>query len=184
MFSIASFAFLLFLYGLLVHASESNRAKHVPRRPASAMRPRSEDHDEGDWSNPQWQRYGESLLDFKTKIVGVKHKNPDGTSRQKILSHCQVGEQLFLIRDPDNPVDENAVKICREDGTQIGFLSEFRAAQVAPVLDRGFVYAVTIQDLNQGPSGEIGCNLSLVTMGRGRVRALESGREVAVVTDH
>lgn len=78
---------------------------------------------------------GESLEPFMTKIVGVVHKNNDGTSRQEILKKCKRGEKLTLIHEPI-PQDENAVKVCRENGEQIGWLSQILAAEIPPDLIR------------------------------------------------
>src|SRR3989442_13685959 len=47
-----------------------------------------------------------------TKIRGVTKENPDGVNRQQVISHCcQCG--LFLVREPNNPVDRNAIQVKR-----------------------------------------------------------------------
>ena len=49
-----------------------------------------------------------------TKIRGVTKGNPDGASRQQIIKQwCRSGDALFLIREPNNPVDPNAIQVRR-----------------------------------------------------------------------
>jgi hypothetical protein len=58
---------------------------------------------------------------FKAQVHGINHGNPDGISRQKIISDCYTGEVLRLIPEPDNRYDECAIKVCRESGEQLGY---------------------------------------------------------------
>ena len=61
---------------------------------------------------------------FFTKVVGVTHRNDDGTSRQAIIRRCSQLEQLDLVRQKDNPHDPNAMMVCQSSGEQLGYLSE------------------------------------------------------------
>ena len=79
---------------------------------------------------------------FFTKVVGVSHKNDDGTSRQKLIRRLKEGEQLDVLRDPDNKYDRNAIVVCAKFGIlrrrkQLGFLSAELAEEYAPLLDAG-----------------------------------------------
>jgi hypothetical protein len=65
---------------------------------------------------------------FYSHIVGTTHGN-----RQQLLAECSVGERLMLIRQPDNPVDPNAILVCRDDGRQLGYLP----GHLSPRLLRG-----------------------------------------------
>jgi HIRAN domain len=69
-----------------------------------------------------------------TKIRGVTKENPDGANRQQIIKQwCRSGDALFLVREPNNPVDSNAIQVRRivygdtQDkyllGEQIGYVS-------------------------------------------------------------
>jgi hypothetical protein len=62
--------------------------------------------------------------EFVTKVRGVSHENPDGTSRQKILPKCKKSEIVRLVREPDNPYDPFAIGVYREKGEQIGYISK------------------------------------------------------------
>ncbi len=63
---------------------------------------------------------------FHTKIVGVTHKNADGSNRQKIIRKCGVFETLVFDHEEDNPHDANAVRVCRQNGQQLGYLNSGR----------------------------------------------------------
>jgi hypothetical protein len=88
---------------------------------------------------------------FHTKIAGVTYSNDDGTDRQKIIRRCKVGEALTLVREPGNPVDPNAIKILRQTGEQLGYIS-------AGVASRGLT-----DDIDQGL--DVRCSISNVTHG-------------------
>lgn len=62
------------------------------------------------------------IQSFETRVSGVTHRNLDGTSRQQAIQSCRVGDRVELIRDPENPFDPLAVKVCRLEGDQIGYL--------------------------------------------------------------
>lgn len=106
---------------------------------------------EGIDGDPSWQRLGESVEDFNTKLAGVTFKNSDGSSRQAALRSCVVGEVLELRREPKNPYDPNAVAVVRGTGDQIGYLSRFRAWQVALQMEAGRRYTAVITQINRGP---------------------------------
>lgn len=66
----------------------------------------------------------EVVKSFRSPVAGVSHINDDGTSRQKLLARCYLLEPLRLIAEPSNPVDPFAVKVCRMDGSQIGYVPQ------------------------------------------------------------
>jgi len=76
-----------------------------------------------DWSAP--------LLHYFTDIVGVAHENADGSSRADIIRQCDRLETLELEHEADNPHDPNAIRVCRSDGGQLGYLSRYVARHVA-----------------------------------------------------
>lgn len=106
---------------------------------------------------------GESLKPFFSKVAGVMYKNDDGTDRQKILKDCKAGEKLVLIHQPIRE-DKNAVKVCRENGQQIGWLNSILAAEIAPRLDKGSKVDVEISEITGGgflSSKPRGCNIRI-----------------------
>jgi len=59
---------------------------------------------------------------FLSAVHGESFRNADGSLRQTILAGCVAGERMRLICEPDNPYDREAVKVCRLNGEQIGYL--------------------------------------------------------------
>lgn len=53
-----------------------------------------------------------------TKVVGVTFDD-----RQDVISNIRVGEFLELVPEPENQYDENAIKVVKKSGEQIGYLS-------------------------------------------------------------
>ena len=56
------------------------------------------------------------------KIAGTKYYNTEPP---------EFGEPLQLIPDPDNRFDSNAVKVCNQDGDQLGHVPAPAAAVMA-----------------------------------------------------
>ena len=73
------------------------------------------------------------------RVVGVTHKNRDGSDRQRILKSCRLGMRVMLVPEPDNPVDANAVAVRIAGGQQIGYLAADVAKWVSPWLGSGQV---------------------------------------------
>lgn len=91
---------------------------------------------------------GEPLRSFNTGLAGLDFKNEDGTSRAKILRNSKVGDQLKLVREPNNVKDPNAVKVCLMSGEQVGYLYADEAAEIAPRLDKDSPVNCEIVELN------------------------------------
>jgi hypothetical protein len=112
----------------------------------------------------QWQREIHARVAAETErieqegrtytlaVVGVSHKNEDGTDRQAIIKRCRAGDPLELRREPENRYDPNAIAVLLEDGRQIGYLSRENAEWVAEVMDRDRRVAVSIASIQKaGP---------------------------------
>jgi len=72
-----------------------------------------------------------SIRSIETRVVGVTFEN-----RQAVVALLTEREQVFLIREPDNAFDSNAVKVQRWDHQQFGYLNRELAKLVAPRMDR------------------------------------------------
>lgn len=59
---------------------------------------------------------------YSVNVAGVTFCNDDGSDRQAIISRCKPGEQLMLIREPDNKFDSGAIKVVRKKGLQLGYI--------------------------------------------------------------
>ena len=68
---------------------------------------------------------------FYSNVVGVSHKNEDGTRRAKIIMDCEIFESFDLRHEPDNPYDPNAISVRRWDtGDQLGFIDARLASEI------------------------------------------------------
>ena len=95
---------------------------------------------------------------FVTKIVGVSFEG-----RQNMVAGLKPGQELELRRQPDNPVDPNAVAAWF--GTfHIGFLRKEIARHVAPVMDSGVMYRARIEHVTGGGNKNYGINVVVERM--------------------
>lgn len=104
---------------------------------------------------------------FRTTVVGVTHKNPDGTNRQDILVRCRAGEPLALIREIDNPHDRWAIAVCRMGGQCIGYVPGGDQL-LAQHLDAGGRVRTTLVEVTGGPTHarSYGCVIEIGKGGR------------------
>jgi hypothetical protein len=65
-------------------------------------------------------------LPIITRLVGVSY---DG--RQRVVAGLNFGEELSLVRQPDNPFDRNAILAENKHGQQIGYLNRELAKVIA-----------------------------------------------------
>ena len=82
---------------------------------------------------------------FFAQVHGIYHKNYDGSSRQAIIRRCRTGEELLLVPEPTNRYDSDAVKICRNNGEQVGYWEG--NGRMAGDLATGWTYRVTIDEI-------------------------------------
>lgn len=64
---------------------------------------------------------------FKTKVIGGKDKNSNGTDRQQIIAQCMKGEMLDLVKTQtpykyEKDVLIDGVGVFRKSGEQIGYI--------------------------------------------------------------
>jgi HEAT repeat protein len=68
---------------------------------------------------------------FEEKIVGVSYDDC-----QKYIKSLSVGDIVFLLREPENPYDQNAIKVVNSNGDKLGYIARNRAIVYSPYLDR------------------------------------------------
>ena len=91
---------------------------------------------------------------IETRVVGVTYEG-----RQKVVAILTQWEQVFLIREPDNAFDLNAIKVQRWDHQQVGYLNRELAKILAPRMDRyGRPVKATVTALTGGyyPGSSLG----------------------------
>lgn len=110
--------------------------------------------------------------EIRTKIAGVNHKEPrSGKNRQDIIKqHIQPGTDLIARLEPNNPVNPNAVAIWFEKKgvlfgkTQyhLGYLSDDRAEQLAPILKKGIAVKVDVLGVTGGTKEKTSYGVNIV----------------------
>lgn len=109
-----------------------------------------------------WKTIRSKLRLIYSKVRGVTFDN-----RQELLyrlaKYPASDVLLSFIREPDNPVDSNAVAIAATvvgKGTaKIGYLSKELAVEVAPILDIGKDAVVVFEGITGTSKLQLGCNL-------------------------
>jgi single-stranded-DNA-specific exonuclease len=91
--------------------------------------------------------------DFYTKVVGVSFEG-----RQSVLGGLAPGDPLELVREADNAYDSNALAV-RYGRLQLGYLRREIAQRLAPNVDAGDRYSVSIGSITGGGDRHIGVNI-------------------------
>jgi single-stranded-DNA-specific exonuclease len=91
--------------------------------------------------------------DFYTKVVGVSFEG-----RQNLIAGLAPGDPLELVREADNAYDPNALAI-RYGRLQLGYLRREIAQRLAPNVDAGDRYSVSIGSITGGGDRHIGVNI-------------------------
>jgi single-stranded-DNA-specific exonuclease len=108
--------------------------------------------------------------EFFTKVVGVSFEG-----RQDVAAGLREGQSLELVRQPENPVDPNAVAV-RYGALPIGFLKKDIAKRLAPNIDAGDRYTATVGSVTGGGAKNVGVN---IFVRRVRVPQREQRKEAA-----
>ena len=59
---------------------------------------------------------------IETAVVGVTYNG-----RQGAIAFLLPGDEVWLLREPDNRFDRNAIRVLRRNGRQIGYLNRHLA---------------------------------------------------------
>lgn len=94
--------------------------------------------------------------DFHSKIAGA-------SNYQDAIKHCKAGERLWLVREPNNPYDRNAISVWNQGKELIGYIGKDLAADLAGQMDRGQWIEVTVSELTGGTPDKphVGCNIHI-----------------------
>jgi hypothetical protein len=130
--------------------------------------------------------FGDALeYGFYLTLAGVSHRNPDGTSRRRLIDECTVGDILTPVREPENPYDPNAVAVKRRDGAQIGYLPARVAAEAVSAAKHGTVFlaAFRCQTLNPETGKTVGALILLLFLKK-NVNGLDLTDEMEAAIRH
>jgi hypothetical protein len=84
---------------------------------------------------------------YSLQVHGIAHKNEDGSDRQKIIRKCRAGEPVRFELEPQNPFDPHAIKVCRMNGEQIGYVEKDMAAQTGELMRAGRIAKASIEEV-------------------------------------
>jgi hypothetical protein len=93
---------------------------------------------------------------FFLGVHGIFHQNSDGSNRQSIIRQCLPGEELDLFPEPDNAYDADAIKVCRKNGDQLGYLPA--GSRMNDDLDKYRVTIAYVTELEDKP-GKYECTM-------------------------
>jgi single-stranded-DNA-specific exonuclease len=103
----------------------------------------------------------EDAESFHTKLAGVTFEG-----RQKVVARLAPGTPLRLVRQADNEFDACACALFDPQGDQVGFLNRRLAAVLAPAIDAGTDYEVTVSEVTGGVEGaSLGVNVLVARRG-------------------
>lgn len=90
-----------------------------------------------------------TLMLNNIKVSGVSFNNPDGVSRQKILSHMRKWEVVDIVREQSNQHDENTIAVISGMG-MIGYLDKHSAKTVSSMIEKGTTVLAKLSELYGG----------------------------------
>jgi hypothetical protein len=79
-------------------------------------------------------------------VAGVLYANRGNVVEQ----FAAEGQRVFLVREPHNPHDSNAILVRLDRGYDIGYVPRHEAAALAKFLDLGFPHSAAISKILQG----------------------------------
>ena len=91
---------------------------------------------------------------FFSKVVGVTFDD-----RQHVVATVRSGDRLRLVREPSNAHDPHALLVVTEDGRALGYLRAQLAGRLAPSIDAGARYRITVAAVTGGGEHPLGINV-------------------------
>jgi hypothetical protein len=112
--------------------------------------------------HPQVERY------IFTHIAGISFPNPDGTSRQAVLTRCKRMQGLAFKWEENNPVSRTAIAVHRVDtGEQLGYLESRLGQETFNRLCKGEIwtgYIVSMGVPHESEAEVMGATIVLVKL--------------------
>jgi hypothetical protein len=98
-------------------------------------------------------------------VAGESFSNPNGVSRQQVIAETELGTLVWLVPEPDNPYDPDAVRVFVDKGNgytgQIGYLP--RAHNLGSDIAAGRVVAWLAKKVRRRENAPFGAVLYVVT---------------------
>lgn len=112
------------------------------------------------------------ILDsFHSKVAGVTYNNEDGDSRQKIIKkYCKAGDELELIREPDNEHSPTAIGVwLKKPSLKIGYVRSASdlSKRLSEHLNRGRTIRCKVSNVTGGQDDKetLGVNMFVEVIG-------------------
>lgn len=84
---------------------------------------------------PNWEKSNIIKANYILPVLGVNIEN-----RRQHINSLENGEEIFLVREPNNPYDSYAIKVINKDGDDLGYVKKEWAAIFSWKMDFGFKY--------------------------------------------
>ncbi|MDO8964863.1 MAG: single-stranded-DNA-specific exonuclease RecJ [Coriobacteriia bacterium] len=111
---------------------------------------------------------------FHTKLAGVTFEG-----RQDVVGRLVPGTPLHVARQPANEFDPNAIALFDPAGDQVGFFNRRLAAVLAPLLDGGAAWTVSVADVTGGDDASRGVNVIVERAGAAEQAEVEEEDRLA-----
>ena len=96
---------------------------------------------------------------FHSKVVGVTFNG-----RQRFIPGLRMGDELQMKRERWNQYDNNAIAVYDGRGNQLGYISKELASDMAPKIDGGIQYRITVASVTGGNGYSYGVNILITRM--------------------
>lgn len=99
---------------------------------------------------------------IKTKIVGVTYRNDDGSFRQKVLSKCKKGDELFIINKPIKNY-RHAMAVFNQKMQQLGHIEDELAKELYELFNKDKVFLTRVIGIHGCTHDKptIGCSIEI-----------------------
>jgi hypothetical protein len=84
-----------------------------------------------------------STIDFKTYVVGLRYEN-----RLEYLSQVNEGDELELVREPDNAFDPYAMAVYTSTGRKLGYIRRNNAFVLSTLSDEGWQFNCRVEQIS------------------------------------
>jgi hypothetical protein len=104
-------------------------------------------------------------LEKNSKIVGVTHKDDNGTERQDNCRKVVDGQKLYVVLETNNAFDPQAMKIFADEALQLplGYVQRELAKDLQTQMQQGWSYEVFATKRTGGERGKsTGVNIRIV----------------------
>lgn len=88
------------------------------------------------------------IFPFIVSLAGVTYNNAQESIS---LFGWDDLDNLFLVRERDNPYDKNAIRVVAYEKMFMGYIPRKRACQLAPIMDAGGRFSVRTKYRNEHP---------------------------------